>query len=169
MPYDRAIALAAVDDVVLERLVVAATSDAAAGDVTPPLTPGDVWTPERMAWLRAFHLDRRAGLDSEAGEATWAVLADGRVVGGARLARVAQDDVLDVGLWLTRRARGTGVGRSALAALLEHATALGAVAVCAQTTASNAAALAVLRQHGFACSSLPDGAVRAQVSLRGRG
>ena len=159
--------LALVDDVVLEHLLAAATSDAAAGDVTPPLTPGDRWTPERVAWLRSFHVDRRAGLDGEAGEATWAVLVDGQVVGGARLARTAQDAVLEVGLWLTRGARGSGVGRAALSALVAQAAAHGCVAVRADTRASNAAALGVLRHLGFSCSlSEEDGTVRAQLTLQ---
>ena len=150
----------------LEQPVAAATSDAAADEVTPPLTPGDDWTPERVAWLRAFHVDRRAGLLSTAREATWAVLVDGQVVGGVRLARVAQDDVLEAGVWLTRGARGRGVGRAAVAAVLEQAAALGAGVVQAWTTASNAAALAGLRQLGFECSSSANGAVRAEVALR---
>ena len=163
---DRVVTLVPVDGVVLERLVAAATSGAAAGEVTPPVTAGDDWTPERVAWLRAFHLDRRAGLDGEAGEATWAVLLDGQAVGGVRLARVAKDDVLEAGVWLTRQVRGSGVGRAAVAALLDEAAALGAVAVRAETTAGNAAALAVLRQLGFECSDSGDGTVRAQVALR---
>ena len=157
--------LAPMDDVVLEHLLVAATSDAAAGDVTPPLTPGDGWTPERVDWLRSFHVERRAGLDGEAREATWAVLVDDRVVGGARLARTAEDAVLEVGLWLTRQARGGGVGRAVLTALRDQAAALGAVAVRADTRASNGAALGVLRHLGFACSLEEDGTVRAQLTL----
>lgn len=127
-----------VDGLVLERLVAAGTSDAAAGDVTPALTPGDAWTPQRVAWLRAFHLDRRGGFSGAAGEATWAVVVEGEVVGAVRLARVAKQDVLETGVWLTRQARGCGVGRTAVAAVVEQAAALGAVSVRAETTTSNA-------------------------------
>lgn len=59
--------LVPVDDAVLEQLVDAAVSDAAADDVTPPLTPGPAWSAERVAWLRAFH---------RSGERTWAVVVE---------------------------------------------------------------------------------------------
>lgn len=167
MPHDRVVALAPVDVVVLEELVEAATSDAAADDVTPPLTPGDGWTAERVAWLRALHVDRRAGLAGDAREATWAVLVDGRVVGGARLAGTERAGELEAGLWLVRRARGDGVGRVALALLLQQAAALGYASVRARTRASNCAALRVLRQLGFACSESTSGSVLAHVALPG--
>lgn len=103
---------------VLEQLVATAVSDAAAGKVTPPVTPGDAWTPERLAWLRSFQLDRLAGLDGKLREVTWAVLADGCVVGGARLAGTDQAGELEVGLWLARWVRGRGFSRRALISLL---------------------------------------------------
>src|SRR3712207_1336148 len=78
--------LVAVDEVVLAALVRAATTDAAADEVTPPLTADGSWTPGRVAWLQAFHRDRRDGLDGPLGQATWAVVADGHVVGSVRLA-----------------------------------------------------------------------------------
>ncbi|MBC7374809.1 MAG: GNAT family N-acetyltransferase [Frankiales bacterium] len=167
VPQNRVVVLAPVGDPILEQLVAAATSDAAAGEVTPPLTPGDGWTPERVAWLRRFHVDRRAGLKGEAHEVTWAVLVDGHVVGGARLAHVGLDKELEVGMWLTRQARGSGVGRLALALLLEQAAAGGFVSIRADTSPSNAAALTVLRNQGFTCSDSPDGRVHAQLALRG--
>lgn len=166
MSRDDRVTLAAVDDLVLERLVAAAVRDAAAGEVTPPITPGDDWSPERVAWLRAFHLGRRTGLDSEVGEATWALLAGGQVVVGARLARVADDHVLEAGVWVVRTARGSGVGRAAVVALLQRAATLGASAVRAETSASNAPALAVIRQLGFVCADSMGGRVRSEKTLR---
>jgi len=74
-------ALVTVDHTVLEQLVEAATTDATADEVTPALTAGPAWTPTRIAWLRDFHGDRRAGLDGPAREATWAITVDQRVVG----------------------------------------------------------------------------------------
>lgn len=47
--------LVAVDELVLEQLVQAATTDAAADDVTPPLTVGTDWTATRVKWLQDFH------------------------------------------------------------------------------------------------------------------
>jgi hypothetical protein len=77
--------LLAVDDDVLERMVRAALTDASVNEVTPPLTPGEEWTPERVAWLRAFHRSRRTGLDGADGEATWAVLDAARARGLRRV------------------------------------------------------------------------------------
>ena len=141
-----------VDDANLAELVQAALGDAAPDEVTPPLTAGNVWTPERVEWLTRFHVDRRAGLDGPAGEATWAVEVDGGVVGAVRLKRTAEPGVLETGIWLTRRARGRGVGRRALAAVLEEAAAGGAAAVRADTARGNGPALAALRDLGFVCT-----------------
>jgi len=141
-----------VDDATLSELVQAALEHAAPDEVTPPLTPGNAWTPERIEWLTRFHADRRAGLDGPAGEATWAVELDGAVVGAVRLKRTAEPGVLETGIWLTRGARGRGVGRRALAAVLEEAGALGAAAVRADTARGNGPALAVLRDLGFVCT-----------------
>jgi len=138
-----------VDDATLSRLVGAALADAAPNEVTPPLTPGTTWTPESIRWLQRFHVERRAGLDGPAGEATWAVDLDGAVVGAVRLKRTAEPGVLETGIWLTRGARGRGVGRRAMGAVLDEALALGAHEVVAETTRGNWPALAVLRNLGF--------------------
>lgn len=161
------VSLISVDDDVLDMLVQAATNDAEADDVTPPPgAPGGAWTPPRVAWLRSFHRDRRSGLDGEAGEATWAVVVDDRVVGSVRLKRGADERVLETGAWLTRAARGRGVGRAAAAAVVREAAAVGARAVRAETTTGNAAALAVLDRLGFELRSDGDGReVRALLSL----
>ncbi len=79
--------LVAVDELVLEHLVRAATTDAAPDDVTPPLTDGTDWTATRVKWLQDFHRDRRDGLAGPAGEATWGVVAAEQVVGSVRLKR----------------------------------------------------------------------------------
>ncbi|GGG71974.1 hypothetical protein GCM10011374_40900 [Kocuria dechangensis] len=143
------VALVAVDDTVLAQLVHAATTDALADEVTPPLTAGRAWTSDRVAWLRDFHRVRRAGLPGPAGEGTWAVVVDEMVVGSVRLKHTDEPGVLEMGIWLTRGARGRGVGRAATAAALRQAASLGASGVRADTTAANAGALAVLRRFGF--------------------
>lgn len=148
-PPPAGVELRPVDETVLARLVGAATSGAEPDEVTPPLPPSGRWGPERAEWLRRFHRDRRLGLDGPLGEATWAVTADGEVVGAARLARGAEPDVLETGIWLTRPARGQGIGRRAIAAVLEHARAHGARAVRADTSPDNAAAIFVLQRLGF--------------------
>lgn len=159
------VTLLSVDDAVLEDLVEAATAQAAADEVTPRLTAGPEWSPARVAWLRRFHRDRRAGLDGPAGEATWAVLCQGRLVGSVRLKRTDKHAVLEIGAWLARPARGNGVGTAALAALLTHAREAGASAVRAETTASNNAALGTLRRLRFHLTPGDGQDVLATVSL----
>lgn len=161
------VALVAVDESVLGRLVHAATTGAQAGEVTPPLTPGGSWTPERTVWLRAYHRDRWAGLAGPCGEATWAVVLDGEVVGGARLRWTGDVGVADTGLWLIRSARRVGVGRAALAVVLEQAASAGVRTVVAETAAENTGALAVLWHLGFTLGGSVDGRVPAVVALGG--
>lgn len=127
---DCLVELVGVDHAVLERLVEAATTDASADEVTPPLTSGAAWTPTRIAWLCAFHADRRAGLDGPASEGTWAVTLDQQVVGSVRLKRTQQSGELETGAWLTRSSRGRGVGRAAMEAVLREAAALGFTSGC---------------------------------------
>lgn len=158
--------LSAVDEVVLEQLVLAATTDAAADEVTPPLTEGPGWTATRVTWLRSFHRDCRTGLDGPAREATWAIAVDDHVVGSARLKHTDEQGVVETGLWLTRSARGRGVGRAAMVEVLQQAARAGAAVVVAETTAANASALAVLRHLGFDTASTDDGrGVRAILRL----
>jgi RimJ/RimL family protein N-acetyltransferase len=141
--------LVAVDDEVLEHLVHAAVTRAAADEVTPAVTAGCEWTAARITWLTDFHRERRPGLDGPAGEATWAICVNRDVVGSVRLKRTGEQGVLETGIWLAQDARGCGIGRAAMTALLGHAVASGAVAVRAQTMVSNANALALLRKLGF--------------------
>jgi RimJ/RimL family protein N-acetyltransferase len=143
-----------------------ALADAAPDEVTPPLTPGKDWTPERISWLIGFHTDRRSGLQGPAGEATWAVEVDGDVAGAVRLKRTGEADVLETGIWLTRGVRGRGVGQQALAAVLEEAASAGAREIRAVTRSGNAAALAVLRAQGFECTEAGDGEVSARRLVR---
>ena len=157
-----------VDDDVIAELVRAATTDAEPHEVTPPLGAG--WTPERTAWLWAYHRDRREGLDGPCGEATWAVVVAGAVVGGARLRWTADPGVADTGLWLTRSARGRGVGRVALAAVVGFARPAGVCTVVADTAAGNHGALAVLRHLGFNVAAADaDGRVVARLGIEPRG
>lgn len=165
-----AVVLVAVDEAVLEALVVAATGRADADEVTPPATPpggptaeglAAGWSPQRVAWLRSFHRDRRAGLDGPAQEATWAVLVDAGVVGSVRLASASAPGTLETGVWLVRDVRGRGVGHAVMARVLERAAASGAARVLARTTAGNLGALAVLRRAGFTLAAGADGSVEA--------
>ena len=160
------VALTAVDEVVLEQLVLAATTDAAADEVTPPLTEGPGWTATRVTWLRSFHRGCRASLDGPAREATWAIGVDNQVVGSVRLKHTDEQGILETGLWLTRSARGRGVGHAAMAAVLQQAARAGASGVVAETTIANASALAVLQHLGFDTAPTDDGrGVRAFLAM----
>lgn len=152
-PPPGGVELRPVDETVLARLVGTALSGAEPDEVTPPVSADGRWGPERIEWLRRFHRDRRLGLDGPLGEATWAIASDGEVVGAVRLKRTAQPDVLETGIWLARDARGKGVGRQAVALVLEKAQELGAQAVRADTSLENSSALFVLQRMGFRTST----------------
>lgn len=101
--------LAGLDDRALEQLVHNALLDTAIGEVMP-FTPGTAtWTPQRVQEFRSFHEGRRGGFDGPHDEVSFAILVGGNASGVVRLQRVAPN-VLEVGMWLTRSARGHGIG-----------------------------------------------------------
>ena len=161
------VTLVGVDELTLDRLVNAAITDAAANEVTPPVTTGDEWSPARIAWLKDFHRNRRNGLSGPVGETTWAILASNQVVGSVRLKRTAVPEILETGIWLTRRTRSQGVGRLAMAGVLQTAATLSAQAVRAETTTGNRAALRVLRSLGFDLVVSKDGTGVAALLMFG--
>jgi RimJ/RimL family protein N-acetyltransferase len=145
--------LAPVDEHTLIELVELAVRDAHPNEVTPPIGDGDGWTTSRVEWLLAFHRDRRAGLAGPLGEATWAVIGPaGGVAGSVRLQRTPDPGALETGIWLARGVRARGWAEAALRAVVDVARDHGAVEVRAETAATNAPALAVLRRLGFRCS-----------------
>ncbi|MGW0048628.1 GNAT family N-acetyltransferase [Nocardia cyriacigeorgica] len=160
---EAAVELVAIDDAVLDELVRVAVTEADANEVTPPITPGQNWTPARESWLRACHRDRRAGFDGPLQESTWAITLDGRVVGSIRLRRL-EAGAAETGIWLARSARGRGIGHGAFEILLAEAHELGVTTVVADTTAANAGALGILRRAGFVIEP-PDADGRVQASL----
>ena len=102
----------------------------------------------------AVSLGDPAGIGPELIAQAWADRGRGAlppfaVVGGVRLKKTAEPDVLETGIWLTWQARGKGVGRKAIADVLEKAREHGARAVRADTSPQNAAALYVLQRLGF--------------------
>jgi RimJ/RimL family protein N-acetyltransferase len=161
------VTLVDIDEAVLADLVAAAVGDAKPDEVTPPIDAAIDWTDARVDWLRELHRSCRRGLDGPAGEATWAVCHEGRVVGAVRLKRTGDGSVLETGIWLTRSARGHGVAVSAVQAVIRKAAEYGAKAVYAETTLGNVRAQGALRQVGFALSrgTRPD-EVRALLRLR---
>ena len=142
------VGLADVDDFVLDRLAEAAVRHATADEVTPRVTPGPDWTPERVQWLRDFHVTRRAGMAGPHREATWAVLVEGQVVGSVRLRAKAGGD-METGVWLIRPARRRGIATAAVREVALIAAHSGARHLRATTTEANGAARAVLAALGF--------------------
>jgi RimJ/RimL family protein N-acetyltransferase len=161
------VGLVDVDEAVLAEMIDAAVSDAAPDEVTPPFDDGGAWSETRLDWMRDLYRSRRAGLDGPEREATWAICHDGRVVGAVRLKRTGDGTVLETGIWLTRSARGHGVGAAAMEAVISKATACGASAIYAETTLANVRAQGLLRRLGFAPSRGPrPDEVRALLPLR---
>ena len=154
-----------VDDAVLDQIVDAAITDASADEVTPPLSAANEWTPERIAWLRDYHRANREGLAGPTGEATWAVVVSGEVIGSVRLKRTDQPYVFETGIWLTRSSRGHGIGSAVMTAVLLEATAGGASTMRAETAESNGGALSVLRRLGFRLLPAEEGRVHALLGL----
>jgi RimJ/RimL family protein N-acetyltransferase len=138
-----------VTEEVLAALVEAAIADADPNEVTPPDLSGPEWTPARIDWLQAYHRDRRGGVDGAAREATWAVTVDRAVVGSVRLKATDQAGCIETGIWLCRRARGNGIGRRALEALIDEARREGAIELRADTTSGNVGAVLMLERLGF--------------------
>lgn len=159
------VALAAVSAQVLEELVAVATTDADADEVTPRLTDTPGWTPERVVWLRAFHTSRRSGLTGQAGEQTWAVRVDGAVVGSVRLKALDSTRRLETGVWLSRAARGRGVGGAVLEAIIERARVSSGEELLAVTTPGNRAAIGLLHRAGFELDLEGLDSVRARLEL----
>ncbi|WP_409484038.1 GNAT family N-acetyltransferase [Arsenicicoccus dermatophilus] len=164
---DATVTLAAVDDELLARLVTVATTDATAGEVTAPITPGDDWTPERVAWFEDYHRRCRAGLTGPAGEAIWAILTDVDPVGCVRLRVTDEPGVLETGIWLARSARGRGISTAATRLVLAEARRQGARRVVADTAQTNVAAQGLLRSAGFALAAAGAGRVGATADLGG--
>ena len=171
-PGGREVELVGVDEPLLAELVAVAVGNAAAAEVTPPLTPGDAWSPERVEWLRTYHRERRGGLAvGPHREATWAVVVDGAVAGAVRLRHTGLpggggDGGAETGMWLARSARGRGIGARALAAVVGTARSLGYAELRAETSSGNRPALAVLTAAGFVLDP-PDeaGVVVARLAL----
>lgn len=158
--------LAPITDEILDQLVVAATTDATADEVTPPLSPGSQWTQERIDWLRNYHRANREDLTGLRRELTWAVMNSGTVCGSVRLKATEDPNIFETGIWLTKTARGHGVGRAALDAVIMNAAELGARELRADTAAGNTGALRLLEKLRFQIRPADsDGRVQARLAF----
>jgi RimJ/RimL family protein N-acetyltransferase len=157
--------LLSINDDVLERLLATAVTDADPAEVMAPVAGPAGWTAQRQDAFRAFHRARRGGLTGALHESTFAVAADGRIVGSARL-ELKEPGTLEAGLWLARSARGRGIGTAVLQALLEEAARAGAATVAAETTMTNTAAVNILRHSdGMFSADKGSGHVHAEIRV----
>ncbi|MGO2468598.1 MAG: GNAT family N-acetyltransferase [Microbacterium gubbeenense] len=143
------VTLAAVDEQILAKLSAIASSDADADEVTPPLSPGSSWTPQRLEWFEGYHRSRRSGLAGRHREATWAIMNADRPVGSVRLGLTETVGTLETGIWLARTYRGKGIARQAMLLVLDEARRYGAHVVCADTASSNRSAQSLMQSVGF--------------------
>jgi ribosomal protein S18 acetylase RimI-like enzyme len=74
-------------------------------------------------------------------------------------------ETLEMGIWLTRRARRRGIGLASMTELLRVAGQSGARVVRAETTINNTPALALLRRLGFDLAPATEERVEAELVL----
>jgi RimJ/RimL family protein N-acetyltransferase len=153
------------DDELIERLLQVAIADADPEEVMPPVDDAPGWTPKRREAFRTFHRRRTEGFAGPYRALHFAVVAEGEIVGSARLARRTEPKMLEAGTWLARGKRNMGIGSAMMKVLLQKASAAGAESVVAETTAANHAAVAVLRRLGAVLEESPDGHIRARLSV----
>ncbi|MDQ7804386.1 GNAT family N-acetyltransferase [Amycolatopsis sp. A133] len=157
--------LTPLDEPALARLLEAAVAGADPLEVMPPVDGPPGWPPARREAFLAFH--RARSLDpATAVERTWVIDVDGAAVGAARLE--PHGDAVEAGVWLSRDARGRGIGKQVAALLLAEARASGAARFVASTTAGNHGARALLAGLGAGLTTEGD-EVTAELRLGSAG
>ncbi|WP_329255614.1 GNAT family N-acetyltransferase [Actinoallomurus sp. NBC_01490] len=152
------VTLRPIDEELLPRVLEAAVGGADPAEAMPPVPGPPGWTPERRAAFGDFHR-------TVAGT-TYAVMTGGEVIGATRLTPAEAPGAAEIGIWLTREARGKGHGVEALHLLIEEARARGTTALIAETDAANAPAVGLLRTLGAKLWEDPDtGAVHATLRV----
>jgi [ribosomal protein S5]-alanine N-acetyltransferase len=156
-----------VDETVLDQLLDLAKRDASPDEVAPPLG-GPGWNPERTAWFRSYHRAASHGLDGEAGEKSWGIMAGGILAGSIRLKLVNAVNgrkTAETGIWLGRSFRSRGIGSAALGLVFAEARGAGLAGVTARTLRGNVGAQRLLAGAGAVLTRDDDGTVRADVVL----
>ncbi|MCP2267377.1 GNAT family N-acetyltransferase [Promicromonospora thailandica] len=144
--------LVPVDDDVLEALLAVAVAEARPDEVLPPApgvaAPG--WTAPHHDAFREYHRRCRVNLHAPVPEVTWAVTADGRIAGAARLALVDDDPgAREVGLWLGRSHRGRGIAGEVAYWAMAAARTMDAERLVARPAPGDAPARRSLERIGF--------------------
>jgi RimJ/RimL family protein N-acetyltransferase len=152
------VTLQPVDEDVLRRLLDVAVADADPEEVMPPVPGPSGWTAERRAAFLDHHTSARG--------TTYAVLAEGRLAGAARLAPAEAPGAAEACVWLGRSTRGKGFGIEVLHLLIEEARTNGLTALVAETNAANRPAVGTLRALGAKLWEDPEsGAVHATLRV----
>ncbi|MCO5974203.1 GNAT family N-acetyltransferase [Actinoallomurus soli] len=134
------VTLQPVDEHLLPRLLELAVDDTDPHEVIPGESEAHGWTAERRAAFDELHRPE--------GGAAYAVLADDRLVGGARITPAEAPRAVEAYVWLARSARGKGYSTHAFCLLIDEARAHGAHAIVAETQISNTPAVCMLRSLG---------------------
>ncbi|MFD6446575.1 GNAT family N-acetyltransferase [Promicromonospora sp. NPDC060204] len=157
--------LVPVGEDVLEDLLALAVAEAQPGEVMPPASGESThearttWTELRKGAFRDYHRRCRVNLTAPVPEVTWAVKAQGRIVGAARLALVDDDPTArEVGLWLGESYRGHGIADEVAYWALAAARTMDARRLVARTVASTPARR-TLERIGFEVAEHDDGLV----------
>ncbi|MBF6301086.1 GNAT family N-acetyltransferase [Nocardia amamiensis] len=140
------VTLEPLDEQLLTELLQAAVADADPGEVMPVEGPGAGWNAQREAAFREFHRGR--ALADPPIESTYCIVADGAVVGAARLCPV-ETGIAEAGVWIGRSRRGSGIGTAVFAQLIQCATSEGYTSLFVSTTAENTAVLRMLTSRGI--------------------
>ncbi|MGI5231490.1 GNAT family N-acetyltransferase [Actinoallomurus iriomotensis] len=152
------VTLRQIDEELLPRVLEAAVSGTDPAEAMPPVPGPPGWTPERRAAFGDFHR-RTAG-------PSYAIMTGEEIIGATRLTPAEAPGAAEIGIWLTRQARGKGHSVAALHQLIEEARAHGKTALIAETNAANPAAVGLLRTLGAKLWEDPDtGAVHATLRV----
>jgi RimJ/RimL family protein N-acetyltransferase len=147
-----------IDEELLPRLLEVAVAGVDPVDAMPPAPGPGGWTPERQT---AFIDHHRAAAGT-----TYAIVADGEIVGATYLIPAESPGTAEIDIWLARPARGKGYSVDALHLLIDEARAKGKTALIAETTADNPAAVGALRTLGAKLWEDPEsGAVHATLRV----
>jgi [ribosomal protein S5]-alanine N-acetyltransferase len=155
------VSLRALSRETIPMIVETARLDALPNEVMP--STAESWTPRELKAYAEFLSHRLGGFDGPERELSWAVLCGEQCAGVLRLQR-RMDEAHEAGLWIGRSWRGLSIGRATLQLLRQEGAALGIKRFVAQTTTSNAAALAVLRHHQARLVDDAEGNVQAEFS-----
>lgn len=122
--------------------------------------PPDWPEPDALALFEA-HLEALAADPSLAPWGPWLLREDGQLVGDAGFKGPPDDEGgVELSYFVRRAFRGRGLATEAVAALVDHAFAMGALLVRGECHRDNRASIGVLRSTGFHVTRIEDDQLR---------